>query len=243
MLHEPMNISIKPQDFLKLFKKHLRYSVEFEDKYNFDEIHQNSDLNKEIVKEHTLINDTLFCFYKSSSYWTPYVTNCFSNYGVSVIDRVLVELALRMDLFNPGISHEYYRIDNMLYRRIELSSQDKAYLKPFEEHFWKPVICVEHENSWKSWTDELVKLIWIDCELRVVISYSHHVEQSLQIANFVAKKVCGLDGDLRVKGELMLIFGKRIPRNGTLCDEEIVDGFQAYRYDFENECFTSINLP
>lgn len=245
MLHEPKKISIQPQEFLELFKKHLRYSVIFEKEFNFDEIKKNrEDSINRILTGQTTYNDSLFSYYRSSSIWTTFISNCFDNYGVSVIDRVLIEFALarRINLFNPGISHEYYRVDNMLYRRIELSDEEKIVLKPFEEHFWKPVICVEHENSWKSWTDELVKLIGIDCELRVVISYSHDVVHSLKVANFVAKKVCGLYENSRVKGEILLIFGKRIPRNGTLSDEEIVDGFQAYKYDFDTECFTSINL-
>lgn len=40
-------------------------------------------------------------------------------------------------------------------------------------HLWDLKIAVEHENSPKDWTNEIVKLIHIKCPVKVVIGYNY----------------------------------------------------------------------
>jgi len=45
--------------------------------------------------------------------------------------------------------------------------------KKFEKYDWNLEIAVEHENDYRLWMDEVIKLAHINCPLRVVIGYVH----------------------------------------------------------------------
>ena len=68
-------------------------------------------------------------------------------------------------------SREYFRIDLTAWIQLK---KDEYYLlqgKNFEKYLWDLEVAVEHENNDKSWMDELVKIMHINCPLRVVIGY------------------------------------------------------------------------
>ena len=52
-----------------------------------------------------------------------------------------------------------------------MATPPKAKDYKLKKHFWYLGVAVEHENDQTDWTDELVKLLYINCPLRVVIGY------------------------------------------------------------------------
>ena len=67
-------------------------------------------------------------------------------------------------------SREYYRIDLIAWTQLK----HRGYLlkdRDFENYLWDLEVAVEHENNDKSWMDEVVKLMHINCPLRIVIGY------------------------------------------------------------------------
>lgn len=130
--------------------------------------------------------------------------------NVSVIDRTLLRLSSELQLNLPGISHEYYNIDNMLYNRFELDINfQKDYV--LNKHCWIPIICVEHENKYLDWSDEIVKLMYIKADLKIVISYCSDdvVEKSLPGALLIVENI---ETKLKHKSEepLYVILGPQL---------------------------------
>ncbi len=75
---------------------------------------------------------------------------------------------------------EYYRID--IYGWNPVLKTEVPVLNELTKnqnlgfHCWKPVIAIEHENNWAEWTDELVKLTYVRCPLKVIIAYNHNTD-------------------------------------------------------------------
>lgn len=68
--------------------------------------------------------------------------------------------------------HEYFRIDTVGWMTRYQEMEQEAHELALSAHLWDLEIAVEHENSRKDWTDEVIKLIHVKCPLKVVISYS-----------------------------------------------------------------------
>lgn len=69
---------------------------------------------------------------------------------------------------------EYYRIDLIGWEQKKDTGHyeiDNALGYQLNKHAWNFDIAVEHENDERDWSDEVVKLAYIFCELRVVIGY------------------------------------------------------------------------
>ena len=104
-------------------------------------------------------------------------------------------------------SREYYRIDLTAWTQLKQC----GYLlkdRDFENYLWDLEVAVEHENNDKSWMDEVVKLMHINCPLRIVIGYLP-LEENKQIyisaLNVEIKKVKTYDN--MKNGEFLLIIG------------------------------------
>ncbi len=70
--------------------------------------------------------------------------------------------------------YEYYNIDLIGWKNRkseQLATPPKTKDYKLKKHFWYLGVAVEHENDQTDWTDELVKLLYINCPLRVVIGY------------------------------------------------------------------------
>jgi len=69
---------------------------------------------------------------------------------------------------------EYYRIDLIGWEQKKDTGHyeiDNDLGYQLNKHAWNFDIAVEHENDERDWSDEVVKLAYIFCELRVVIGY------------------------------------------------------------------------
>ena len=105
-------------------------------------------------------------------------------------------------------SKEYYRIDLTGWKQLKGDRYKLLKDKDFENYLWDLEVAVEHENNDKSWMDEVVKLMHINCPLRIVIGYLP-LEENKQIyisaLNAEIKKVKTYDN--MKNGEFLLIIG------------------------------------
>ena len=111
------------------------------------------------------------------------------------------------------VSKEYYRIDLTAWKQLRKSENDKILYNGFEKHLWDLEVAVEHENSSVSWMDEVVKLLHINCPLRVVIGYlpigqrdNHKVYLDKITEQIKETKAVNTYESLK-KGEFMIIIG------------------------------------
>lgn len=107
--------------------------------------------------------------------------------------------------------NEYFRVDTVgwvsQYKRMESDAAELG----LNAHLWDLKIAVEHENSQKDWTDEVIKLIHIKCPLKVVIGYNYcdeRNEQEQKKLDFIARwmqEVAALKNG--TTEEYLMIFG------------------------------------
>lgn len=82
---------------------------------------------------------------------------------------------------------EYYKIDAIGWRQLSASNNQlerkltERNCFGLNAHCWNLEIAVEHENDDKDWTDEVIKLMHIDCPLKVVIGYREFKDRESDI--------------------------------------------------------------
>lgn len=67
---------------------------------------------------------------------------------------------------------EYYLIDCPGWSRVD----DKIKEKNFNYYCWSLDFSIEHENNCHDWMDEVIKLLYINCPLRIIIAYNDRSE-------------------------------------------------------------------
>lgn len=73
---------------------------------------------------------------------------------------------------NITVQPEYLRIDIPAWQSNNDSNCEFVDIAPnFKKYDWNLKIAVEHENDYRLWMDEVVKLAHISCPLRIVIGY------------------------------------------------------------------------
>lgn len=99
--------------------------------------------------------------YTNSTSWTNVIK--------PIIEEILKNLADETKIEKFEVNREYYRIDYIGWKQYkkELSTRETG-LKPY---LWELLFAVEHENDSSDWLDEVCKLAFIRCPLRVVIGY------------------------------------------------------------------------
>lgn len=144
------------------------------------------------------------------------IENWYSNKDYTYFILSEIEKFLKTDK-TINTSKEYYRIDLTAWtqlkgNRYKLFENKNFDDKAFENYLWDLEVAVEHENSSVSWMDEVVKLLHINCPLRVVIGYlpidkkgDHQIYLKAiteQISSTKAVNNCSLKN-----GEFMIIIG------------------------------------
>jgi len=138
--------------------------------------------------------------------------------------------------------NEYYNIDvyGWYDGKDSLNNTLKLGRTTLKNHFWFFEVAVEHENDTSDWLDEIVKLCYISCPLRVVIGYlppqanDSQIEEATKHASHI---ICSLNkkyGNIISNNqEYLLILGKHIKDTEELCP----DIYTPYLYKngiFEN---------
>ena len=165
--------------------------------------------------------------YMDSKSWTKVISKNPVNER-SLIDKVLYFI------FNDcKSSNEYYRIDNSVYIDIKGGYFKDYNGSCYKLHKWKLMGAVEHENNYQDWTDELVKLAYITCPLRVVISYGDYqneYKEAIKIANIIAKQI-KLKDYVNNNQEYILIFGPRVKDIKENPNVNIAEMYKGYIFN------------
>lgn len=200
---------------------------------------QNGKIFYQVLKEKILEfsqKDNWFEIYQNSSEWTKYITRGKVN---NSDESSFIDFTLSFLFPNSDIYHEYYHIDNLACETIEKIHRDrKTYINI---HQWKLLAAIEHENNYLDWTDELVKLLYINCPLRVVIGYGNYrnnYSEEINIAKNIFKKL-EFDKYINQGQEFILIFGPRC-FNFNPNKVNLSDYFIAYKWDNHLEEFTTL---
>ena len=113
---------------------------------------------------------------------------------------------------------EYYRIDLIGWEQ----KRDTAHYEidndlgyQLNKHAWNFDIAVEHENDEKDWSDEVVKLAYIFCDLRVVVGYFPYMKNKNEKWELQQKHLDAVVGTIKQlncsqnmnHGEFMIILG------------------------------------
>ena len=180
-------------------------------------------------KERIIAGNRLFDIYRSNSGYT------------SVITGILNEM-----VDEAGYTHqnEYFRIDvvGWVSRYKEMEADANAH--QLNAHFWDLKIAIEHENSSKDWSDEVIKLIHVKCPLKVIIGYSPHnirqEKQEFEKLDYIAKWMNKVDafknGD---NEEYLIILGNAKGKGRGAGDYDSFD-YRGYLYNADLKRFERI---
>ena len=76
--------------------------------------------------------------------------------------------------FASGCSYEYYRIDVLGWEQLKSSVEVICKEVEMTPYLWDLRIAFEHENESTDWFDEVIKLLYIDSPLKVVVGYNDY---------------------------------------------------------------------
>lgn len=166
-------------------------------------------------------------YYESSSKFTDYVNKklmpkCFEK-------------------FATGYSNEYYRFDVSSWEQLKSSVEDICKEVNMNPYLWDLRIAFEHENSKKDWFDEVIKLLYIDCPLKVVVGYNKYKtrfinnkesdKSKLDVLCLILSKLNRIE-DLLSKNEFLIILGNCGPGYDNNEGAEYF-GYKGYRIYIE----------
>jgi len=152
----------------------------------------------------------------------------FTNIIIPRISKILEGVG-----FSHRHQYEYYKIDLIGWQDLKQKAPVPPKIKGYriKEHFWQLGVAVEHENDQTDWTDELVKLMYVNCPLRVVIGYIPEGlkrEERAEVLAYASRVVTELNmGHITDGQEYMLILGE----NHAEPDKLSADTYQAYVYN------------
>ena len=127
----------------------------------------------------------------------------YSEYTKFILDEL--ESILSTDKLDP--SREYYRIDLIGYKD---KRNGETLLIPdykFKNYKWDLEIAIEHENSSYNWLDEIIKLLHINCPLRIVIGYIPIIQKENHARYFdaILKNISNLNAYKTLQDNAFLI--------------------------------------
>lgn len=122
------------------------------------------------------------------------------------------------------IDKEYYKIDMIGWKQHNEEIKSACEKINFKPYCWSLEVAVEHENGRKEWLDEVCKLSFIKCPLRVVIGYGiDNFNDKIKIASDILEMNNALSDDNQ---EFLIILGKtkkELSKNPTA--NEIAEGY------------------
>ena len=125
--------------------------------------------------------------------------------------------------------YEYLRIDLIGWKKLNDNFGNLP--ENFNRHFWAFDVAIEHENNPMDWMDEVIKLSYINCPLRIVIGYSPKMKRDNYL-DYVSKAMRILNERyqcVREGQDFMLILGD----SGIESADVSVENYTPYLYDLE----------
>lgn len=191
-----------------------------------EEVKETTVITKEMLPDlpETWGKDTFLSIYKKPK--EKYARN-------TAYTKLINKYVIKKIISDAGMKtqNEYFRIDTVgwvsQYERMEKEAKELN----LNAHLWDLKIAVEHENSKKDWTDEVIKLIHIKCPLKVVIGYNYCDERDTldkKKLDFIARWMQEVSAmNTGTTEEYLIIFGN-CKHNGA--DYSVFD-YRGYLYN------------
>lgn len=182
-----------------------------------------------------------------SFYWNS-ESKCFTNTVIPIILEIIRSSGCET-------SKEYFRIDATGWKTTYQKIQDQAKDIGLNPHLWDLEIAVEHENSKKDWSDEIIKLLHIRCPLKVVIGYNNCKNNARDNGVYSDKRKLALVSEwmertkamnqLRKEagaavGEEFLVIIGNAGKNPDDSDPRKSFDYRGYRYNYQLRAFEEI---
>lgn len=178
--------------------------------------------------------------YENIPYYHVYLNS--ENYTNLINYHIVPEI---LKSHNMSVSHEYYRIDVCGWHNEHNEILENEFKKAnMIWHSWKLDIAFEHENYFRDWNDELIKLLYIDSPLKVVVGYNEANKRYDEFLgdsyklDLLSKVIINLQ--VEIKGELLVILGNRGKELDLSQGIKIYFGYKAYLYDPKLKNFKAI---
>lgn len=159
--------------------------------------------------------------YQNASRWTEIVMNG-------------VEQAI-WDRSDLKTEREYYRVDLIGYEPTTMDYDGKFRQVELYPYSWNLMLAFEHENSRKSWLDEVNKLAHLRCRLKVVVGYSRDMNlnpERLRLCGKILQSLrygCPLNTPAPRDERWLIILGPTDPAKYDQLEMQ----YQGYRYDYD----------
>ena len=154
-----------------------------------------------------------------------------------LVNRYIIHRIIQDAGMTP--QHEYFRIDTVGWITRYQEMEGMAHALGLSAHLWDLEVAVEHENSRRDWTDEVIKLIHVKCPLKVVISYSCCDERDTvewEKLHFIARWMQEVRALAKGNDEAyLLIFGNCYDAK-TKADYDTFD-YRGYLYNHQTQRF------
>jgi hypothetical protein len=186
----------------------------------------------ETDEERIIEGRRLFDIYLNDKEYTPVITKIINDIITSAGEGIHSQ-------------NEYFRIDAVgwetHYEDMKADAKNRGI--KINAHLWDLKIAVEHENSKKDWSDELIKLIHIKCPLKVIIGYSHSDERGeieRSKLDFLSKWIQNVDAMKKGTDEQYLIILGNGCNHKTGLSDYTDFGYKGYIYNFETMKFEEL---
>ena len=176
------------------------------------------------------------------SYRETYLSN---EHYTNLINRHIVPDILKQ--FGMDYSNEYYRID--VTGRVNDTNKelgDEFSNAQFNYHSWRLKVAFEHENNSTDWSDEVIKLLYVNCPLKIVVGYNYaNNRNALQFGDerkldLLARTITHLG--VEIKDEFMIILGNCGEGYKEENEAEKYFGYRAYLYDSDSKSFKPLGI-
>ena len=131
--------------------------------------------------------------------------------------------------------YEYLKIDLIGWKNLNDNLGNLP--ENFNRHFWAFDVAIEHENNSMDWMDEVVKLSYINCPLRIVVGYAPKEDRERYLT-YVGNALGILNETyqcIRKGQDFMLILGD----SGLDGKDVSVDSYTPYLYNIDQKCFNN----
>ncbi len=146
------------------------------------------------------------------------------------------------------ITNEYYRFDVAGWK--QLNDPNEELEKQFNEanfnyHAWKLEVAFEHENDSCDWSDEVIKLLYANCPLKIVVGYNDSLKRDDDIygdkykLDLLAKVISNLKVDMMCEYLIIIGNGNKDGYINKVGEEYF--GYRAYLYDNDKNAFDNLD--
>lgn len=176
------------------------------------------------------------------SYRDAYINGNYTN----LINKYIVPNILKNNCLND--SNEYYRFDVTGWKDAAPNETLKEQFgkAKLNYHAWTLEVSFEHENNSHDWSDEVIKLLYANCPLKIVVGYNDSLKRDHKILGdnhkleLLTEVIKNLNVD--ITGEYLIIIGNGNKKGYIDKEGEEYFGYRAYLYNKNKNAFEELKL-